>query len=61
MKKIKAIAYVPKGHKRGREGIYLTFFWFSYILSYRFNLYNYISRTSRLTSLVLSYWCNFSF
>ena len=34
---------------------YLTFLRFSCILSYRFNLYNYISRTSRLTSLVLSY------
>ena len=44
-----------------RQRGYLTSLYFSYILNYRFNIYNYISRTSRLTSLVLSYWCNNGF
>ena len=58
----RANAPVVRSRRRSADGseyiyseFYLTFFYFSYILSYRFNIYNYISRTSRLTSLVLSY------
>ena len=64
----RANAPVVRSRRRSAGGsayiyseFYLTFLCFSYILNNRSNIYNYISRTFRLTSLVNKLLCNNGF